>query len=318
MTADAPYAPTGAPCAPTSEADRQRIAMGIALVLAGVLSLAAMDTVLKLLVVRYEPLQLASVRSIVALPVVAAWVLWRKGGFSSLRTRRLPQHVGRALVGLTALVLFTEALRNMAIADAIAIAFAAPLFMTALSVPLLREHVGMHRWSAVIVGFLGVLVIVRPGSGIFGIDAVYVLVAALLYALMMIWMRGMSRTESTGAIVIYALMTHAIVGGALGAPAWVPIRSEDLLLFLGLGVCGAAGHVLLAQAYRLAPVPILAPFDYGHMVWAVLFGYLVWGTLPDAFVLGGTAVVMLCGVYIVRRETMRKKPIRTAPATPAA
>ena len=283
-------------------ADRRQVAYGIIWVIIAVLLLATMDALLKWMVARYPVLQIVFLRNVIALIPVAVYI-WRGPGWVAMRTDRLPALLGRSLLSLVAIALLTLALGRMQLAEATAVLFVAPLFVTALSIPLLAEHVGIHRWAAVLFGFAGVLIMVRPGAGVLGFGAVLALGSALFYALTMIAIRYLSRTESTAAIVGYNQIGMAAVTGAFMPFQWVTPTPMDAALFVALGLLAGFGQLALTKACRLAPVSVLAPLDYTSMLWAVLLGFLIWRELPDAFVIVGAVIVAASGICIVRRET---------------
>lgn len=283
---------------------RERMA-AIALAVGAMLSLALMDAALKAVAVRYPPLEIVFLRSLVALPLVLIYV-WARPGFRQIRARRKSALLGRSVLNLLVLALFVMALKRMPLADATAVAFAAPFLITAFSAPLLGEKVGIHRWGAVLIGLCGVLIIVKPGPGMFSSGAAFALAAAFAYAMSMISSRALSRTESNTAIVVYNLTGMMIVAGMAMPFQWVTPRVEDWPLFAFIGVTGAAGQLLVTQAYRLAPAAVVAPFDYTALIWAVGLGYIFWGDLPGVRVVAGIAVVIASGLYILHRETRRK------------
>ena len=283
-------------------AERRQGAYGIIWVIIAVLLLATMDALLKWMVARYPVLQIVFLRNVIALLPVAVYI-WRGPGWAAMRTDRLPALLGRSLLSLVAMALLTLALGRMQLAEATAVLFVAPLFVTALSIPLLAEHVGIHRWAAVLFGFAGVLIMVRPGAGVLGFGAVLALGSALFYALTMIAIRYLSRTESTAAIVGYNQIGIAAVTGVFMPIQWVTPTPIDTALFVALGLLGGFGQLALTKACRLAPVSVLAPFDYTSMLWAVLLGFWIWRELPDAFVIVGAVIVAASGIYIVHHET---------------
>ena len=232
------------------------------------------------------------------LPLIHAHRAW-----AALRTRRPRDHLVRCAIAMAALLCFFEGLRAIPLADAYALSFSAPLFMTALSVPLLGERVGWHRWTAVAVGFVGVVVMVQPGSGLFQPAALVVLLAALLYALAVILVRGLSATEPALTIVFY----FSVGAAAMASPAlpfvgvW-PADATAAALMVALGIVGGLAQLFLTLAYARAPVAVIAPYDYTALVWAVLAGWLVFGDVPQPVVMAGAALVIAGGAYIVRRE----------------
>jgi drug/metabolite transporter (DMT)-like permease len=192
----------------------------------------------------------------------------------------------------------------MPLTEATALSFSAPLFMTALSALILHEKVGRHRWAAVAVGFVGVLIMIRPDPAHMAtIGAIYALVGALGSAGAMIAIRQISQTEPGPRIVFYFTLAGAVVGLASLPFGWVMPDPLTLTLLILAGVVGGVGQLLLTQAIRLAPVGAVAPFDYTQLVWASLIAYAAWGETPRPATLIGAAVVAASGLYIVYRET---------------
>jgi drug/metabolite transporter (DMT)-like permease len=189
--------------------------------------------------------------------------------------------------------------------DAIAITFAAPIFITALSVPILKESVGLHRWIAIGVGFCGVLIMLRPGMGVFQWAALVVLGSVVVYALLMITTRAFKETETTAALMLYPQLGMTLTGIILAPFFWVTPSLADLALFALAGVFGSVGVMCVTHAFRLGPAAVISPFEYSALIWATLLGYFMWGELPDRFTLAGAAVVISSGLYIIYRETIR-------------
>lgn len=290
----------------SGQSGRDRIGLGIAYMLASVLALALLNVLVKLLAARYAVIEIAFFRSVFALgPALLA--VSTSGGWASLRTERLGSHITRASVGLVAMLLMFWSYHLLPLADAVAIGFSAPLFLTALSVPLLGEKVGLARWGAVLVGFAGVLVMVKPGATALDLGALVALGAALGYALAVIAVRQLGRTEHPNTIVFYfTLNTGAL--SALALPwCWSTPTPADLGLMALTGLLGGAVQYCGTHAYTLGPAAVIGPFNYSAILWATLFGWLIWGDLPDRWVLLGAAVVIASGLFIVFRETRRQK-----------
>jgi drug/metabolite transporter (DMT)-like permease len=226
----------------------------------------------------------------------------QQGGLLQLRPVKTHLHVVRAILILSAIFLFFTGLRNLPLAEATAIVFAAPLFITAMSVPVLGEHVGPRRWAAVIVGFLGVLIIVRPGAAAFQLEALLPLGAAACYGSVMLMTRLMARTETTAAITFWSTAIPSAVAGALLVFGWETPAWEDLPIFLLVGLLGGIATILLTFAYQYGPAAVIAPFDYSALIWATSIGWMVWNEFPDAWVWAGAAVLVGSGVYIIHRE----------------
>lgn len=276
---------------------------GIAWMIAAVTLLSAMDALAKWLSQRYPILQLVFMRSLLALIPLALYIAWRGDWRVALRTRRPMVHVVRSAVGIVSLVCFFTAFANLPLATAVTMAFTAPLFVTALSVPLLDERVGPRRWSAVIAGFLGVLVIARPGAGAYDPMILLPLAGAFLYALVIIFLRQMGRTESSSAIVFYYAVSAAAVSGLAMPWLWVTPQAEDLWLILAFGLFGGFGQIAITNAFRYGEVAVVAPFDYLALVWATGFGFWIWGDVPSLWVGVGAAIIVASGLYIVHRES---------------
>ncbi len=290
-----------------------RIGLGIASSLLAVAFFALADAIAKWLGQDYPAVQIVFFRYLFGLLPVVVFV-WRSGGIACLRTRRPLLHLLRAALLFTALSLLFEALRGMPLAEVIAVAFTAPLFITALAGPLLGETVGARRWGAVVVGFVGALIMVRPGSESFRPEALLVLASALSFALLVILTRRLTRTETNAALLTYS----TFFAGAFGVPflpfIWRPPALEDMGFFVLLGTIGGMAAYLVIQAYRHAPVSVLAPFEYTALIWGALLGWLIWQEQPDTPVWIGAAVVTAAGLYIARREA-RTAQDRGPPAT---
>jgi drug/metabolite transporter (DMT)-like permease len=215
--------------------------------------------------------------------------------------------VVRSLLLLGSTYFFFNALRFMPLAEAAAIGFVSPLLVTALSVPLLGEKVGPRRWAAVAVGFLGMLILLRPGGGVLSLAALLPLGSALAYSAYQIITRKLSATEDPLATLFYTALVGAAgttlalpLGFAMPAPIHIP-------LVLAMGIFGGIGHFLLIKAFRDAPASLLAPFSYSQLLYSTAFGYLVFGDFPDRWSLVGMAVIVSSGIYVGYRESIRAR-----------
>ena len=289
-----------------SSAAIANIALSIAL-------FSAMDAMVKWLGADYSIVQLLFFRSVFAL-IPLGVLLYQTGGWRDLKTRQPGTQIVRALIGLGSMGFFFLALRLMPLADVIAIAFAGPLFLTLLSIPLLGEQVGPRRWVAVVVGFLGVLLIARPGSDIFGVTALIPLVGALGFAFAMIFVRRLSTTDSNAAIVFYHAVICIVAASAALPFQWQTPEPAHWLPLIALGVVGGTAQIFTTQAFRLAPAAVIAPFKYISILFAIGFGYVFFGEMPDAWTLAGAGVVIASGLYILHRETIRKAEAASAGA----
>lgn len=285
-----------------TQTGNDRVGLGIAYAIAGMLMMSIMDTIVKWLSTGYPVSEIMVFRNAFGLlPLLVALAISRD--YQSLRSPQPFLQILRALFALGAGFMFFAALRTIPLADAFALAFTGPLFITALSVPLLQEKVGIHRWSAVIVGFLGTLVILRPTGQGFDPAALLVIGAALCYAMIMILTRRLAPQNTTLSMMIWTASISLVVSGAIAPFEWVTPSPMDFGLFALMGLIGSAGMFMIGQGYRYAPAAVIAPFDYSILLWGVLFGWLLWNELPDAYVWVGAAIVVASGIYIIRRET---------------
>lgn len=290
---------------------------GIAWFQLAILCFGVMDAAIKYLTADFGTWQIMFFRGFFSLIPIAV-LIRQSGGLATLHTRQPFSHVGRALVGIAAAFCFFYAYAIMPLADVYAIGFAGPLFMTALSVPVLGEKVGWRRWIAVLVGFAGVMVMLRPGEGLLTLTALIPLGAAAFYALTMLYIRVLARTESNAAITFYFVVTMSAVAGIAMIPDWrMPVGWQWGLLVM-VGVIGGVAQIAFTQAFRLTSPSLLAPFEYTAMIWAVLFGYLLFGDVPDRAIWIGSAIVITAGLYIIHRETVlhRQSILAAKAATP--
>src|SRR5262245_18482359 len=298
-----------------SDTPRNVPTKGILYMLAASATLTIMDAGIKWLTRDYPVPQIGFMRYAVGL-LIAMALAARLGGIGTLRTKRLGGHALRSLFNLATMLTFYYALDALPLTDSIAIGYAAPLFMTALSVPLLGERVGWRRWSAVGVGFLGVLIAAQPSGAGISTGALWALAAALFYALTLVTSRQLSTTESSHTILFYYSVFVVVALGAVMTWVWVTPRWQDLWLILFTGIAGSFGQFFLNQAFRYGEVSLLAPLDYSGLVWAGLLGFIVWADVPTPAVLTGSAIIISAGVYIVRREAMLRRAPRPAAPDP--
>ena len=245
--------------------------------------------------------------------------IWRTTGFSVLRTQRPLGHLARSTIGLVGMVSGFSAVQFLPLTSATAFNFASPLFMTALAALILHEKVGRHRWGAVARGFIGVLVMVRPDAGhpvqvgaahvglIAGVSktligTVLALMGAAGAAGAMIAVRQIGRTERGPTIVFYFTLAGATLGLVSLPFVWVTPDGATLGLLILAGLIGGVGQMFLTEALRVAPVGVVAPFDYTQLIWASLIGFFVWGELPHPATVIGAGIVAASGIYILYRE----------------
>jgi drug/metabolite transporter (DMT)-like permease len=283
---------------------------GILCILTGMLCLTISDALAKWVSPYYPPTQLLFLRAAIALPVVGTAV-FLMGGWPALRTQHPALHLLRGAANVISATAFYLSLRYLSLAEATAISFAAPLCVTLLSVWMLKEHVDKGRWVALVTGFAGVMLIVRPGSSAFQPAALLPLITAMLYAVMMLTARAIGKSESALTAGFYIVVAQLICSAVALPWFWNAPQLAHWPIFCGIALFSTLGLTLITQAFRIAPASTLAPFDYTALVWATLLGWLIWGDVPDFTTYTGAAVIVACGLYIVLRETMdRKRPQR--------
>ncbi len=281
--------------------ERSRSRTGIALICAGVACLAVNDALVKTLTDGYAPVQILFLRNLIALPP-ALMIALAFGGKAALLSRRPLAHLVRGGFWTCAAVLYFIGLRHLELAEATALVFAAPVFIIALSSLLLGESVGWRRWSAGLVGFAGVLIVVRPGSETFQVVALFPVGTALFYALLMIGSRWVHPAENVWTLMLYLVGAGALLSGIFSPFFWTPIRPGDIWLFAGIAAAGTAGMTLITQAFRFAPASIVAHFEYTGLLWATLLGWLIWNEIPDFMTFIGAGIIVLSGIFIIYRE----------------
>jgi len=269
-----------------------------------VISFTISSTMVKGLGSGYPVSQIVFFRCLLAfLPLYI--VMRRGGGWQLLQTKRPWAHTFRVVVGGFALFIGFYALTLMPLADYFAFTYAAPLFATMLSIPLLGEKVGIRRWTAVLVGFAGVLIMLRPGAQSLDYATLVAIAASFTYALAIVAVRNLARTESSAATVFYFTLAGLVLSAAVLPFEWRTPTLREWALLIGIGLASGFGQILMTDAYRLAPPAVIAPFDYTSMVWALILGYALFGEFPDWPMLAGAVVVIASGVYIIYRETVR-------------
>ncbi|MFS4437166.1 DMT family transporter [Paracoccaceae bacterium GXU_MW_L88] len=291
--------------------DNQNHSAGILMMSVGILFLCLNDALAKTLTERYAPIQIIFIRNLISTPV-ALLIAYKMGGASALRSRRIGIHIIRAVVWVTATVLFFSSLMFLELAEATALIFVAPLFITAIAALFFGEEVGWARWTAVVVGFLGVLIIVRPSGATFQLASLLPIATALFYAILMLSARWVDRGDSVWTLMLYSTGLSAVICAAITPFFWTALRLEDLWLFAAIALCGTLGITMMTQAFRMAPAVVIAPLEYSSLLWATLIGWLVWAEIPDAATYLGAAVIIGSGLLILYRERAARRAVRGA------
>lgn len=280
---------------------------GMLLMATGVSLFAVIDGIAKLLAAELPAMQVIWGRYLFSLLPLAALIPWRSWP-TLLRTDRLALQIARALMPLLAGLFIVLALRYMPLADATAILFVSPLMVTALSIPLLGERVGRHRWAAVVIGFAGVVVVVRPGGGAMHWAALLPLGTAFVYALYQIATRMLSRSAGPLSTLAFTILV-GLAASSLALPfGWRPPTGLQWALLALSGVLHGLSHFCIIRAFLTAGAATLAPFNYAQIIAAAIFGLVVFGDFPDAPTILGALVIVAAGLYVAWRERVRQAP----------
>jgi drug/metabolite transporter (DMT)-like permease len=293
-------AASGESIAEAAAARRDDPLTGIFLILLAVLIFSFSDASAKYLTQTLPALEIAWLRFAcfvaILLPALA------KAGARSLRSQRPLLQVVRGLSLVASSVLFVFAVRFLPMADATAMSFVSPLFTTALAIPFLGEKVGVRRWSAVVVGLIGVLIVVRPGTSAFHPAAIFPILSAMSWAMAMVITQKMSHADGIVTMLAYAAGVGFLVLTMALPFIWVPPTLWEIGLGIFIGVSSTAGQWLVVQAYRRASASVLAPFSYSQLLWSGMLGFAVFSTIPDRYTLLGATIIVASGIYTAHRE----------------
>jgi drug/metabolite transporter (DMT)-like permease len=244
--------------------------------------------------------------------VVCAAIMLPMTGFRVYATRRPRDHLGRGVSQAISQTLFALAFTLMPLAGAVSINFSAPLFAALVSILWLKERANLARWTALLIGFAGVLIVARPGASSFSLGALFALGNAVLYGSVTVAVRGMSKTESANTLMIWQLTTIAFLHSFLLLFGWRSPEPIDALMMFGSGFLNAIGQYFWTQSLHMAPATAVAPFYYLNLVWALGLGFLVWGDVPTASLLLGSAIVVASGFFLFWREARLQRSVARA------
>jgi drug/metabolite transporter (DMT)-like permease len=278
------------------------VVRGILYMIASTIAFAGVNALIKWEVALYPVGEVAFFRSLFSLIPCCIIVLPRQG-LRVLRTERIGGHVRRALSQTCSMTAIFIAFKLMPLASAIAISFSAPLFTTLLSVLLLKEKVGIHRWAALAVGFVGVLLVTEPGAGSLTIGALFALGNAVLISTVAVAIRRMSTTESTETLLAYQLLLLTLFTAALLPFGFSTPGLFDTALLAIAGMLNGVAQYWWTKSLHLAAASAVVPFNYLSLIWATAVGFIVWGDVPTPLLLVGSAIVVGSSLYILWRET---------------
>jgi len=289
---------------------------GIALILASTVFLGASDVTAKYLSASLPSIEIAWIRFLVFALIMSPAMLPGSPLFA-LRTERRGLHLLRGAALLGSSLFFISGLRYLPIAEASATGFVSPLFVTALSIIFLGEKVGLRRWIATALGLLGVIIILRPGTGAFHPAAFFPLVSALAWACTLIMTRMLSGSERAVTTMTYSSIAGVCILSTLVPFVWVAPTWHDILFGVFIGVASTAGQWIVVLAFRYADASVLAPFSYTQLLWVSILGFLVFGEVPDIWTITGAAFIVASGLYTAHRERVRRSQLLQVEGEPS-
>lgn len=278
--------------------------LALALLVTTTILFAVGDTIAKLAVSTLVPPQILFIRCIIVAALTVTFVWWRKGP-QAFHSNHPKTQIFRGIAILVSSLLFVSGLSYLPLADVSAINFIWPLLITVFSVLILKEKVGLRRWGATLVGFAGMLLIIRPGTSAFQMAALLPIGAAVAWSMAAVVTRSVSARDPAETTLVWTSLVM-LAGACLIIPFYwrTPTPMEWLFMTL-IGLISVVGHSILVFAYERATASFLAPFSYIQLIWATLLGYLVFGTFPDQWIAAGSALIVASGVYTVHRERVR-------------
>jgi drug/metabolite transporter (DMT)-like permease len=299
----APAAEAGAPFQAVGRGDA--VGKGVAYIILATLFFGGMDASIKWLSETYPVSQVTFFRALFGLVPLLPFVLRSRGRILRLQ-RPIPVLIRSTLSPAGMLCIFGS-FSLLPLAEATTIAFGAPILMAALGVPMLKESVGWRRWTAILVGFVGVLIAARPNGLVISTGAALALIGMVFYSVMMVWGRLLGRTENATALSFYAMLTATLTMACTLPWFWVTPTWADLGIMALMGMAGGIAVYFLTHAFQLAPVAVLSPLDYLNLPVATFTGWLIWRELPDEHVWWGAAIIIASGLYIVHRESRTRR-----------
>ncbi len=281
-----------------------RVSLGISITVIGGLCFAIQDAGIKWLTAEFAVLQVLFLRSLFGLVFLGAST-FVSGEHISFKVDRPWLLAARTGINILGWVLFFYGLKYLPLATAVALFFSFPLFLAIISVPLLGESVGIRRVLAIIVGFIGVLLITNPAAGI-SVPALLMLGAALTWAMVAGMTRILGETENTSTMLFYTLIGFVFILLVPQYWVWSALNLEDYLLVTAVALFGVIAQFSVTKAYAIASPSLIAPFEYTALIWSAALGYLVWNDIPDAYAVTGAFLIIGSGVYIIHRETISR------------
>ena len=280
---------------------------GILLMALGFALFAVADTIAKVLLEYYPPVQVVFIRMLGLFWGVNLIMLYNLKWVG--KTHNLSKQLLRGFAQAGSAVSFLVGLRTIAIADATSIAFVAPLFVIILSYFILKEPIGIRRWLAVIIGFSGTLIIIRPGFEIINLGHIFIIIAALLFALRQIISRLIASTDDPLTTAFFTAYTSVFIFVLIQPWVWTPITDKNhIFLFLVFASFAGIAEFLVIKSLQIAHAVVVSPIQYTLLIWVTIFGFFIWGILPDVWTFLGAGVIIATGLYSLHRERLKKSP----------
>lgn len=273
----------------------------------GMFLFAAADMHAKFLTDSFHPVQIIWFRQLALL--IGVLIMLRKCGKSILNTSRPCMQIGRGVLAVCSSVLFVSAVQYVPLADAVAASFVTPFFLTIMGAIFLGEKVGIRRWSAVVVGFIGALIITRPGAGVIHPAAMLVVAAAAFYAARQIVGRLLADTDKTITTIAYTALSASFIISIPLPFLWQwPDSGFQWLVLFSMAALAGLGEIMVIKALEVAEAMVIAPTHYTLIIWGTFYGYLVFDQLPDRWTWIGTAIIVTAGIYTLRRDRLSQRP----------
>lgn len=276
--------------------------MGIIMMIMAVAILTGMNVMVKMIGTSYHPTQITFMRSLVAMILIFPFLI-KAGGLSLLKTKRPGLHLMRSLAGTLGNILYFYAFQRMTVGDVMVISQAVPLFVTIFAVLFLSERVGIRRWVAVLVGFLGVIIAIDP-AGNFHITSLIAVAATGCWASTILFMRKLGATESPYTVTFIFMTVCTTITACIQPWVWQTPTPRMLVLILGIGISGALGQMLMSTALKYAKASVVSPFNYTGIIWAIGFDLVLWDIIPAWTTILGAGIITITGVYIFHREAI--------------
>lgn len=271
---------------------------GMVLMMLSMLCFALMNNCVRYVSNALPTEQVVLLRNLVALALLAAWVLPTRR--NDLRTKRLGSHLGRATLGIVSMHTWFYALGHMKLTEATALSFTTPIFTTILAILVFKERSTKLRWAAVVLGLIGAVIILRPSLSGINPVAMAALVSSILIAIVSIWVKSLSRTETTASMLFYMALFMTLFALPLGVAHWVPMSANLWIVVLILATTSLLAHSLLIEAYKHAEMTVLMPFDFTRLIFTAIFAYFWFGEAVDGMTLLGSGVIVAASLLAVR------------------